>query len=176
MLTNKEIKYEARLLYDAGWNVEDKEELINSYNLNEEEVDLLLYEFKVFNDEFIEALTHRLYMWDSPLADYVLDKLYYDYITVSEIKRDIPNNIDYLNKIDLFINNILSLIEPIASNGYITVHDIIHGIDDYVLIRAYEKWYICEIEYNTERYYPNSFKHYFTLEDEMYLLEDFIKC
>lgn len=83
------------------------------------------------------------------------------YINIPLLKSD-----DYHYNLNSIIDNMLDDIKPIASNGSFTIHDVIHGIEDRLLIYN-QGWSVVDINY-----YDNTS---FSLHGVEYSLNEFIK-
>ncbi len=89
------------------------------------------------------------------------EKIFNDYI-------DYLN--DYINIVDYLVTNTDYTVDPIASDGYINIYDIIHGIDDKVVVGRHledSKPYIIE--------YAEDGQDYFMIDDNKFFINEFLR-
>lgn len=180
---NDYIKEEAKILYSSGWNQEDKREFINSYGVTSEVWEEFKQAFKGLEEEYIleelsDYLNDGIYNLKHEIADYLADYIYENehFIDTSAILKDVDRSSGDTAYYEDVVYNLLKLIPAIATDGYYTIHDVIYSIDDAVLVNAFGEWFVCEIEYHLQEFYPESHIPTFKVNNELHYLRDFIKC
>ena len=149
----------------------DYNNLGNMLELQDWELEDTEYMDYLLVDYIQDWLLNNNYNGKPELSSYLYDKVY-DIDRLEYIGDYVTDGIVYNrfeNLVEDILNNVLDNIEPIAdiaADYNISIYDVIHGIDDALLIHDGYNWHIVSINYGNDT---------FNIGDITYNLNDIIR-